>query len=309
MSVRSKMVFLVLAVAMLAAALPSVAAAKDDAPKGLKKMIAVVEFEDKSDRSHWRWTGPNPGRGMSDMLTTALVQSGSFSVMEREQLDQVIAEQNLGQSGMVTQQTAPQLGKLLGVAAIVYGSVSEFGYSESSTGGGIAGLGGGISKTTARVAIDVRMIDTTTGEIILAETADADRTQMGLKLRTEDFTFGHDGKFDETLVGKATREAIDKLVESITESLADVPWTGRIVKADEGKIYLNAGETTGITAGMEFNVYRMGEALIDPMTGLELGAEEERIGVIKASDIKEKYSICGVVSGSGFDAGDMVRYE
>jgi len=309
MSVRAKSVLAVLTVVMIAASLSTIAVAKDDGPKGLKKMIAVVEFEDKSDRSRWHWTGPNPGRGMSDMLTTALVQSGRFSVMEREQLDHVLAEQNLGQSGKVTQQTAPQLGKLLGVAAIVYGSVSEFGYSESSTGGGIAGLGGGISKTTARVAIDVRLIDTTTGEIILAETADADRTQMGLKLRTEDFNFGHDGKFDETLVGKATREAIDKLVESITESLEDVPWTGRIVKADEAKIYLNAGQTTGITEGMEFTVYRMGEALVDPVTGLDLGAEEEKIGVIKASDIKEKYSICSVVSGSGFDAGDMVRYE
>jgi len=310
MSVRTvKIVLAVLAVLTITTALSSVADAKDDGPKGLKKMIAVVEFEDKSDRSRWHWTGPNPGGGMSDMLTTALVQSGEFSVMEREQLDHVLSEQNLGQSGKVTAQTAPQLGKLLGVAAIVYGSVSEFGYSESSTGGGIAGFGGGISKTTARVAIDVRMIDTTTGEIILAETADADRTQMGLKLRTEDFNFGHDGKFDQTLVGQATREAIDGLVESITETLEAVPWTGRIVKADGAKIYLNAGHTTGITAGMEFNVYRMGEALVDPVTGLELGAEEEKIGVIMASDIKEKYSICSVVSGSGFDAGDMVRYE
>jgi len=310
MSVRTKAVFAVLVVVMISTALSSVAVAKDDGPKGLKKMIAVVEFEDKSDRSRWHWTGPNPGSGMSDMLTTALVQSGEFSVMEREQLDHVLAEQNFGQSGRVTEQTAPQLGKLLGVAAIVYGAVTEFGYMESDTGGGIPGLGrGGFSKTTARVAIDVRIIDTTTGQILLAHTADADRTQMGLKLSTQDFSFGHDGKFDETLVGKATREAIDALVEEISETLEDVPWTGRVVKASGDKIYLNAGQTTGITAGMEFNVYRMGEALVDPVTGLDLGAEEEKIGVISASDIKEKYSICSVVSGSGFDAGDMVRYE
>jgi curli biogenesis system outer membrane secretion channel CsgG len=294
----------------VAAISPPAGAKKDEAPAGLKKMIAVVEFEDKSDRSRWNWTGPNPGRGMSDMLMTALVQSGEFSVMEREQLDHVLAEQNLGQSGMVTAQTAPQLGKLLGVTAIVYGSVSEFGYMASDTGGRISGLGGaGFSKTTARVSIDVRIIDTTTGEILLAETASDEKTQMGLKLSTEDFSFGHKGKFDQTLVGKATREAIEDLVESIVETLEDVPWTGRIIKASGMKIYLNAGQSTGITAGMKFNVYRMGEALIDPVTGLDLGAEEELLGVIEASDIKEKYAICSVVSGSGFDAGDMVRYE
>ncbi len=294
---------------VLSAVAPMALAKDDEEPAGLKKMIAVVDFEDKSDHSRWHWTGPDPGQGMSDMLVTALVQSGKFRVMEREQLQQVIKEQDFGQSGRVTAETAPALGKLLGVTAIVYGSVSEFGYMASDTGGGIAGIGGGVSKTTARVSIDVRMIDTTTGEIILADSANDEKSQMGLKLRTEDFSFGHEGKFDQTLVGKATREAIDDLVEKITDTLEDVPWTGRVVKADPGKIYLNAGSDVGVAQGMEFNVYRMGEELIDPATGLSLGAEEEFVGKIAASDIKEKYSICTVVSGSGFSAGDMVRYE
>jgi len=285
------------------------ALAKDDDLKGLKKMIAVVDFEDKTDRSRWHWTGPDPGQGMSDMLVTALVQSGEFRVIEREQLQHVLKEQDFGQSGRVTEQTAPALGKLLGVAAIVYGSVSEFGYMSSETGAGFASIGGGVAKTTARVSIDVRMIDTTTGEIILADSADDEKSQMGLKLKTEDFSFGHKGKFDETLVGKATREAIDDLVETITETLEGVPWTGRVVKADGSKIYLNAGQDVGVAAGMRFNVYRMGEELIDPVTGLSLGAEEEKIGTIEATDIKEKYSICTAASGTGFGAGDMVRYE
>jgi len=287
------------------------AAADDDGPAGLRKMIAVVEFEDKSDRSRWHWTGPDPGTGMSDMLVTALVQSGKFMVLEREQLNHVLAEQDLGQSGRVTEQTAPAIGKLLGVAAIVYGSVSEFGYLESDTGGSITGsIGLGVSKTTARVSIDVRMVDTSTAEIILADSADSEKSQRGLKVRTEDFSFGHEGKFDETLAGKAAREAIDELVEEITETMKTVPWTGRVVKADQPtKIYLNAGSNTGIEKGMEFNVYRMGEELIDPATGISLGAEEELIGSMRVTDVKEKYSICTAVDGSGFDAGDMVRYE
>lgn len=287
------------------------AAAEEGGPEGLRKMIAVVEFEDKSDRSHWRWTGPDPGTGMSDMLVTALVQSGEFMVLEREQLNHVLAEQDLGQSGRVTEQTAPAIGKLLGVAAIVYGSVSEFGYMESDTGGSITGsLGLGVSKTTARASIDVRMVDTSTGEIILADTADSEKSQRGLKVRTEDFSFGHEGKFDQTLAGKAAREAIDELVEGITETMKEVPWTGRVVKADDpNKIYLNGGSNAGIDTGMVFNVYRMGEELIDPATGISLGAEEELVGSMRVTDVKEKYSICSAVDGSGFAAGDMVRYE
>ncbi|MBD3368327.1 MAG: hypothetical protein GF405_09200 [Candidatus Eisenbacteria bacterium] len=305
--------FALLVVLLVSVILTAVAPAhaEEDGPEGLRKMIAVVEFEDKSDRSRWRWSGPNPGTGMSDMLVTALVQSEEFMVIEREQLNHVLAEQDLGQSGRVTEQTAPAIGKLLGVAAIVYGTVSEFGYLESDTGGSVTGsFGLGVSKTTARVAADVRMIDTTTGEIILAETADSEKSQRGLKVATQDFSFDHSGKFDETLVGKATREAIDDIVESITETMEDVPWTGRVVKADTPtKIYLNAGSNTGIETGMVFNVYRMGEELIDPATGISLGAEEELIGSMRVTDVKEKYSICTAVDGSGFAAGDMVRYE
>jgi len=305
---RLSVVSLLVALVAVAAIAPA-ALAKDEGPSGLRKMIAVVEFDDKTDHSRWHWTGPDPGSGMSDMLTTALVQSGKFMVLEREQIHHVLSEQDFGQSGRVTDETAPKLGKLLGVAAVVYGSVSEFGYLASETGGSKGLLGVGVSKTTARVSIDVRMIDTTTGEILLADTASDEKSQHGLKLRTEDFSFGHKGKFDQTLVGKATRESIEELVEKITETLEEVPWVGRVVKASGPKIYLNAGQTTGVEAGMEFNVYRPGEELIDPATGLSLGAEEELIGRIAAADIKEKYSICTVVSGSGFDAGDVVRYE
>jgi len=307
---RNGLAIAIAALLLTTAMAPLALAKDDDGPAGLRKMIAVVEFEDKSDRSRWRWTGPNPGIGMSDMLTTELVKSGKFMVMEREQLHHVLAEQDLGQSGRVTEQTAPQVGKLLGVAAVVYGSVTEFGYSAADwevKKGGFGGLG--VSKTTARAAIDVRMIDTTTGEIILADTASDEKSQMGLKVSKDDLAVAFDGKFDETLVGKATRESIEKLVEMITKSLKDVPWTGRVVKASAGKIYLNAGQTVGITQGMEFKVYRPGEELIDPATGLSLGAEEEYVGKISASEIKEKYSICAAVEGSGFEAGDMVRYE
>lgn len=306
---RTFLVVILVTVMMQLALAPAVQARDEEKLPGLRKMIAVVDFEDKTDRSRWNWRGPDPGQGMSDMLTTALVQSGEFRVIEREQLHHVLSEQDFGQSGRVTEQTAPQLGKLLGVAAVVYGSVSEFGYMSSDTGGKIPGIGAGISKTTARVSIDVRMIDTTTGEITLAETAASEKSQRGLKLSTDDFSFGHKGKFDETLVGKATREAIDDLVGKISETLDAVPWTGRVVKASGPKVYLNAGEDVGIAAGMEFNVYRMGEELIDPVTGLSLGAEEEIVGRIRASEIKEKYAICEVVNGAGFEAGDMVRLE
>ena len=74
----------------------------------VKKRIAVAEFQDRSGHR-------GAGQGVADMLITALVKSGEFSVVERKELDKVLAEQRLGQSDLVTPQTAPSLGKLLGV--------------------------------------------------------------------------------------------------------------------------------------------------------------------------------------------------
>jgi curli biogenesis system outer membrane secretion channel CsgG len=296
----------------LSAIAPEASAGEDEESglKGLKKRIAVVDFEDKSDRSQWYWTGPSPGDGMSDMLTTALVQSGRFTIIEREQLNHVLAEQNLGASGLVTEQTAAQVGKLLGVSAVVYGSVTQFGYKSESTGGSISSIpfSGGLSKAEAQVGCDIRIIDTSTGEILAAESYSEKESKRGFDVGTDEFSFDHSSNLDETLVGKATRKVIDKIVDKLTDTTENTPWVGRVVKADAAdKIYLNAGSDAGMTAGMTFTVYRKGEELVDPETGLSLGAEEEEVATVAVVTVKEKYSIAKTVSGSGTVAGDIVR--
>lgn len=276
--------------------------------KGLKKIIAVVDFEDKSDNSHWYWTGPSPGDGMSDMLTTALVHSGKFRVIEREQLHHVLAEQNLGQAGVTTPETAAKVGKVLGASALVYGAVTEFGYKKEKTGGATSAFGAGYKKQEARVGCDVRIIDASTAEILAAESYAKGKSKRGVSISTSSFSFGHDSKFDQTLVGKATREVIDEVVAKITEVVEATPWTGIIIKADSPeRIFLNAGIDAGVEAGMVFDVWQTGEELVDPATGLSLGAEETKIGAVEVVSVKEKYAICKTVAGSGMARGDVVR--
>ena len=69
----------------------STAFAKDKEYKGPKKRIAVLDFEDKSSGQHSGWH--NVGRGMADSLVTALVKTNRFIVIEREQINKVMAEQ------------------------------------------------------------------------------------------------------------------------------------------------------------------------------------------------------------------------
>jgi len=170
----------------------------------IKKRIAVFVFEDKTDKS-WRWwNNKGVGNGVSDMLTTALVKSGNYRVIERMELDKILNEQDFGQTGRITAQSAAKVGQVLGVELAVMGSVSEFGYKKGETGGAIKGIGIGVSKQSATVGIDVRMVNTSTGEIMTAENVRKQKAAKGLKIRTRKLAFKDQKAFDESLVGKAT---------------------------------------------------------------------------------------------------------
>ncbi|MCP4631697.1 MAG: hypothetical protein GY855_02130 [candidate division Zixibacteria bacterium] len=270
----------------------------------LKRRLAVFSFEDKTDYGRF-----NVGEGMSDMLVTELVKGRNYIIIERQQIAQVMAEQALGQSGAVTQQTAAQVGKLLGVELAVFGSVTEFGEKKSETGGKLKkfGIGGGISKSEARVAIDVRIVDTGTGQILAADNVEGEEKKTGLSVDTKDFSFADRSKFDKTQVGKATRKAIEKIMKKIDDQMKSKPWSGKIIKVSGPKLYINGGSNIGLLVGNVMKVFSPGEELIDPDTGLSLGAEETRLGEIQIVDVKEKYSIAIVRSGAGFSGGNIVR--
>jgi len=278
----------------------------------IKKRIAVFVFEDKTDKS-WRWwNNKGVGNGVSDMLTTALVKSGNYRVIERMELDKILNEQDFGQTGRITAQSAAKVGQVLGVELAVMGSVSEFGYKKGETGGAIKGIGIGVSNQSATVGIDVRMVNTSTGEIMTAENVRKQKASKGLKIRTRKLAFKDQKSFDESLVGKAAREAIESIVSMIDSSAEDIPWQAKVIIEKAGVVFINSGEADGLQVGDTFAVYSKGEDLIDPDTGISLGSVDSKIGVIKITDASignGKASKCAIVEGSGFTKGNFVRLE
>ncbi len=278
---------------------------------GPKLRIAVSHFEDKS-QSYAAW---QIGSGLSEMLITALFNSGKFTVFERAEMDKILAEQQLSQSGMVTPQTSLQIGQLLGVNYLVTGAVTEFinTASSGSTGINIRGISVGAKMYYAKVVIDLRIYDVTTGEIIAAVTTDGENSGAGLDLGLYRGPINFStSKIEKSPVGKAAREAIEKAVLAISEKVGSGQWQGKVVTFKEGMVYINGGKNCGIKEGDFFIVEKPGEELIDPDTGLSLGSNNETIGKIKAVSVEEKYSICEVViqaSGSIFSAGYIVKGE
>ena len=277
--------------------------------KALKKRIAVINFEDRAGYGH------DIGKGVADMLVTSLVESDRFLVVERSELEAILQEQGLGQTGLVTPQSAAQVGKLLGIELMVTGSVTEFGTKKNNVGGGLGSLGGlnvGVSTQTARAAVDIRLINVNTGEIIIAKSAEGEDSSTGLdNVGIADIDFHNSSSWDNTQLGKAAREAINECVEYITDGMEDVQWQGKVIKASGTTIFMKPGTKGGVEPGMIFAVFRPGEDLIDPDTGISLGSEETKIGEIQfTEDIGDGRAGKAIVkSGTGFETGDLIRVK
>ena len=130
----------VLAVALLLAfAIP---AAAQTAPR--KKRVAILDFEYGTVRTAVAGlfgTDVDVGKGMSDLLVKHLVKDGTYSVIERKMLDKILAEQNFSNSDRVDANSAAKIGRILGVDAIIMGSITQFGRDDKSTNVGAGAFG------------------------------------------------------------------------------------------------------------------------------------------------------------------------
>lgn len=138
--------------------------------------VAVMDFDYGAVNNWWSgvWGNYDIGKGMSDQVVDELVNDGSFRVIERKKLDTILAEQDFAQSDRADPSAAKlaKVGKVLGVRYIISGSITKFATSDKKYGGGglIGGkLGGlGLKKAKSEVTVTARMIDATTGEIMIS---------------------------------------------------------------------------------------------------------------------------------------------
>ncbi len=272
---------------------------------GIKFRIIVGEFEDKAE--HRWYHGPGPGTGMADMLITALVKTGKFRVFERAALGELLAEKNLSMSDLANPGVAAQQKFEIG-DILVKATITEFGYKEGKVGGALKKLGGkaSVGSYTGRVAVDMRLIDIGTSEVIWAETVTKTETSKSLQLDTRKFSFGDTDRFDDHVVGKATRKVIDSVVDKLEDETKNRPWQGLLITADE-YLFVDGGTELGIRTGMEFEVLRQSKVVKHPKTGKVLKVIHETVGVVKATEVEEGVTTVEVVEGSGFETGDVVK--
>lgn len=162
---------------------PTIDQAQAEAYNGPKARIAVAQFKDKTGGG-W-WTG-KIGDGMADQMVTALFNTNRFIVLDRQILDDVLTEQDLGASGRIRQDTAAPIGEVEGAELLIVGAVTEFEGGASGLQGGAGGIGGGVLGALtggfrrAHMAIDVRIVDTRTSRIVAATSVEGEATDVNM---------------------------------------------------------------------------------------------------------------------------------
>jgi curli biogenesis system outer membrane secretion channel CsgG len=271
---------------------------------GPKKRIGIVDFDDASHHGGWGSTRDALAEAARDAATEALVKSGAFVVVEREQLAQVLREQGLGMTGAISPQTAAKAGKLLGLQALVTGKITDFD-SDNKT----SGFGGYYQSHTKtfHARVSLRMIDSTTGEIWVAESGEGAANQKSTMVMG-----GGNMSEDQTLGKRALYMAVHNMINKVVSKADAKPWAGAVAKVGKGgKIYITAGSDIGLPVGATLSVRRLGEEITDPSTGAVIGHELGKVlGTLQVAEhMNEKLSVCVAQKGAGFVNGDVVTLD
>ncbi len=272
-----------------------------------KPRIAVIKIQNKTTYWHGR-LGPS----CEDWLVNNLVNSGNFRVIERAQLESVLAEQGLSLSGGVDDKTAVSVGKLLGCQLILHGAITDFSMQKAGAHGAF-GVGFSAKKTTAEGTLDIRLINTTTAEIVFA--AQEKGSHSFSKVSVAGFGGGMD--YDESQARQIFEPAVQRIVQQIVDktdqikdSLGSVAvLQGKVAKVGDGKVYISIGSTDGVKEGDTYAVFRLGEAIIDPDSGTVLGQDKTRIGKFTVTKVMAEHLSIGVAEGGSPQVGDSIVKE
>lgn len=287
-------------------AAPAAAPSTAPAAGGLRYTIAVTKFENRAN-----WAGQFV---LSDtfgaVLTDSLQQTGRFIVIaEADMRNAAMAEQDFAASGRAAGgDKAPVKGQMTPAQLLVKGEITHFQDGTEGGGGGI-GFGGirvGGGSKTAEINAVIYVVDSSTGQVKASKKVVGTVKSSSLSVGVSRGGFSGDvGAFKKTNAGKAIEAAIDEAVAFLISQLEGIPWTANVILVKGSQIYFNRGAREGVAAGQVFKV-GSAEVLRDPGTGEVLDTSFTEKAQIRVDSVKEKISICTLVSGSGVEQGMAV---
>jgi curli biogenesis system outer membrane secretion channel CsgG len=287
-----------------------------------KKRVAVLDFDYgtvKTAVQAYFGSDQDVGKGISLLLEQKLVQDGKYRVIDRNSMDKILKEQNFSNSDRADASTAAKIGRILGVDAIITGSITQFGRDDKhiGAGGGGYGLGkfglGGVGKSDSKAVVNVtaKVIDINTAEILAVATGSGQSKRSG-------FTTGGGGggwsgggggqldmgssNFSNTILGEAVNASVADLGQQLDDKAASLPTvkvqvSALVADATGNTLIINVGTKGGVKVGDHLGVFHKGKETRDPATGKVLKTINTRLGDLTITEADET-SATGTFTGS-----------
>lgn len=262
--------------------------------KTLKRKVAIGRFTNETQYAkgvfYDRENDPIRKQAL-DILSAKLATSGKFILLERDGLEELVAE-----SGSEMQK--------IGADYIILGSITKFGRKVEGDQGVFTE-----SKTqTVEAGVSIRLVDVSTGLIIYSDEA------SGFAETTSKQTLGIGGTagYDATLSDKAISAALSQLVENIINKCMDKPWKGYILDIEDGTYIISGGKSQGIVEGTTFALYKKGKIVTNPQTGINVELPGTKLGSVTVfsnmGDTPEtEISFC-TYEGEEINANELSNY-
>ena len=239
------------------------------------------------------------GKQVTDLMSKSLTESGAYLVFERPDIGRLQAESLL---------TAQKLN-LIGVDALVIGSLTEFGRKT-------IGESGFVSSSKRQVAfakVDVRVVEVNTGHVFFAVSGSGQASTE----TASTFGFGSQASYDGTLNDAAIRQAVVGAVNRLTVEMGARPWQTSVLKIDGSKVFIGGGKSQGLTPGMKFAVMMPGEQVKSAQTGATITLPGQMLAQIRVDSVfgdseLNEGSVASIISGSvtGYRSEQLlVRFE
>jgi curli biogenesis system outer membrane secretion channel CsgG len=237
---------------------------------------------------------------LDGQLTAAIQATRKFDVVGRSDLADITKEQDLGASGNVDAKTAAQAGKLAGAKYLLVTTVDDFqDYVEKAT---FEGTGRSATKRVFRLSVVGKVYDSSTGKLLESVSLQTGNDEFK-KIQEERSYVVKDGELTDDMMTAVSHD----LAQKIANRIADVIFPAKVLAKRDKEVTINRGEGGGVAVGDVFNVYALGEELVDPDTKESLGREEVKVGKVKITQVNPKTSTADILDDTGIDKGAVLR--
>lgn len=180
-----------------------------------KYKVAIYKIQDKTGQYSENGS-PVVSQGATEMLITALMRSRQFKVLDRANFSNFMTEQNLVVNDRIVEDEGPVIGELSGADYVISGAITEYQIDKKTGGLGlrVAGKGGQQQYAIASSAIDLRVTDTSSGEVVWSKSLK--KEIVGKSIGFEVFSF-MGNNIVEFETGKGRQEVINLVVRTLLE--------------------------------------------------------------------------------------------